>query len=367
MADSQAIDANPSTESESIHAPVSDTGQAPTFDMAGAVEKIGDQLFVGKPSDAPPSDDPQPKKTARTFDAPSDDTDADAQASKQPTPEPPPHPTAPKSWPKEMHPYWEKMPKEAQTYWGKREKQMIDGISQYKEVANFGSTLADVLRPYESVIHQQGIDAPGAVKYLLEAHTLLTTGPMDGRVNAFRKLGADLGLLPYLASNQVTQPANGSSGHDNAAMPPDPRINDLTQQVQNMQQFISRQHESSLQETSQRVMKEIEAFASDPAHSYFDDVADDIVLYIQAGLSLPDAYDKAVWANEVTRTKEMERRKTEALEKDKENARLQALPKKKAASVNIHGSESQRSPTEPVGDLTDTLRQTYREIQGRSA
>jgi len=52
---------------------------------------------------------------------------------------------------------------------------------------------------------------------------------------------------------------------------------------------------------------EVNAFASDPAHPFFDEVADDIVAFVRAGDSLSKAYEKAVWANPVTREKEIAR------------------------------------------------------------
>jgi hypothetical protein len=57
------------------------------------------------------------------------------------------------------------------------------------------------------------------------------------------------------------------------------------------------------------VVKEIDAFAADPAHPYFDELANDITKLFEAGLAkdLPEAYEKAVYANPTTRQKEIDR------------------------------------------------------------
>ena len=56
-----------------------------------------------------------------------------------------------------------------------------------------------------------------------------------------------------------------------------------------------------------KVSKIVDDFAKDPAHPYFDELADEIALQIKAGKTLQDAYETAVYANPVTRAKELAR------------------------------------------------------------
>jgi hypothetical protein len=73
-----------------------------------------------------------------------------------------------------------------------------------------------------------------------------------------------------------------------------------------------------------------------------------------------------VWANPVTRAKELARVQTETETKFKENARLTALPKKQAAGVNVRSRDSQRAPTDTAeGTMEDTLRSTLKSIKDR--
>ena len=97
----------------------------------------------------------------------------------------------------------------------------------------------------------------------------------------------------------------------------------------------------------------------------FDEVADEIALLVSQGKSLQDAYDTAVWMNPVTRAKEQARLTSEHEAKLKETARLEALPKKRATSVNVKNGDAARTPTEPVGSLEDTIRETHRAIRAR--
>jgi hypothetical protein len=63
---------------------------------------------------------------------------------------------------------------------------------------------------------------------------------------------------------------------------------------------------------------------------------------------------------------EKEAKASELPKKLKENARLEALPKKKASAVNIKSRDTQRSPTEPSGaNLEDALKQNLAAIKAR--
>ena len=91
------------------------------------------------------------------------------------------------------------------------------------------------------------------------------------------------------------------------------------------------------------------------------------MLLVKAGLPLQEAYEKAVWANPVTRAKELAKQQTADLAKARENARLAALPKKHAASVNVKSRDAGRTPTEPLGTMQDTMKQTLAEIKARAS
>jgi hypothetical protein len=134
-----------------------------------------------------------------------------------------------------------------------------------------------------------------------------------------------------------------------------------------MQQVLTSQHQEALQVAKEKATQEVETFATDSAHVYFEELQDDILGFLKIGDSLQGAYEKAVWANPVTRAKEIARTQTETEAKLKENARLQALPKKVARSVNIGGREIQRAPTEPLGKMEDTLKTTLASLRSRVA
>jgi len=253
---------------------------------------------------------------------------------------------APKSWPKEMHEHWGKTDPKVQDYWETREKQMLDGLEQYKGDAGYGKTLREAILPYKPVLESIGMDETTAVKSLLNAHYRLTQGTPEQRHAAYQELGKNLGLIE---GDKI-----------------DPQVRQLQEKLSAIESTITTSQQRALQETQAKVSKEVEAFASDAKHPYFDEVADDIVAMIHAGKSLEDAYEKAVWANPVTRQKEMTRLQTENEAKLKDKAKQEAEKARQAASTNVRGRETRRTPTEPKGTMEDTMKETLREIRTRT-
>jgi vacuolar-type H+-ATPase catalytic subunit A/Vma1 len=117
------------------------------------------------------------------------------------------------------------------------------------------------------------------------------------------------------------------------------------------------------------VQRDVEAFATDASHPYFDEVADDIAVMIQGGHDLESAYEKAVWANPVTRQKELARLQTEQQASIREKAMKEAETARKAASLNVRTRDTSRTPTGPKGtmrNLDSVLEETMREMKSRT-
>jgi len=321
-----------------------------TIDMDAAADRIGASVFgpMSEPTEAPALEEslePAPVAPA-------------AQAAEPAAPVAPAAKTydPPKSWKKDMHEYWTKLDPTVQGYFVEREEQLLNGFKQF-------SPLRDALQPHMDYLNKQNIQAPYAIDSLLKAHRMLTEGPIEQRRSYYEMLGKNLKII------------EGQAAASAQAAPMDPMIQQLQQQLSGLESAIQERDQRE-QERNQReievvkteIQKEVDLFAADTkAHPYFDEVANDIAAFVSQGKSLQDAYDMAVWANSVTRGKEQARLLTEHETKLKENARLTALPKKKAAGVNVRSSGDGAAPTEPVGSLEDTIRSVSREIRSRAS
>lgn len=316
---------------------VADSGQE-SIDIESVSDNLASDLFPSneKPEQAAEdfSDEPQ---------EPTQEEETPPQVEVKP---------APKTWPKEMHEHWGKVPVEVQNYWETREKQMLDGIEQYKESANYGKQMRDAVSPYMDLIRSQGIDAPQAVNVLLGAHAMLTNGSPEQKTAYFKDLAKNYGI------------DLGAPGEETQV---DPMIRQLQTELHGIKQALHGSVQAQTNAERERISKEVNSFATDGAHPYFDEVADDIVVMLKAGSSLQDAYDKAVWANPVTRAKEMARLQQEQADELRKKSLEKAAAAKKAASVNIHNRDTRRTPTEAkratMRNLDDALQETMREIK----
>lgn len=311
------------------------------IDIEAASERIGASLFG---SSAEPDDQPDQPDVLAQPEQPAKLTQPTAPIQADASPSPSDLLPAPKSWRQDMHQHWSKMPREAQQYYNEREQQMLNGMQQYKQIQS-------VIAPFEQQLSQRGVTAYDWIRGLANAEVMLTQGTPEQRRAAYQQLGKQLGF-------------------DQAPTEPQTPIDPMIKQLQDRQEAIERglraQQELVVKETRAKVDAQVEAFASDKAHPHFDEVAEDMQVFIRAGASLQDAYDRAVWANPVTRAKEQAAALTAHEAKLRENARLNSLPKRKAAGVNIKSDRDGTEPTEPTGSLEDTIKRVHREIRARA-
>lgn len=267
---------------------------------------------------------------------------------------------APKAWAKEKHEIFSKLPPEAQEYIETREKQMLDGLTQYSEGAKQAKVWNDAVKDYLPLIQAQGAQPQEAVKYLFEAHRRLSSGTPEQRAS-------------YLAEVAKTYGIDFTKAATDATADEPPAVKELRERTERLER--ERQEELRLrgEETTKRVASEVSAFAEakdekgNPKHPYFDECAEDIVALIHAGHTLEKAYEKAVWANPVTREKETARLQTEREAALRLKAKQEADKARNASRTNVNSRDTRRTPTAPTAKKwEDTLDQTYKEIQERS-
>lgn len=260
----------------------------------------------------------------------------------------------PKSWKKEWEADWKATPKSAQDKFLEREKQMLQGLEQYKEHNEFGRTIKDVVKPYENYLQTQGVDSVKAVQYLLSAQYRLSTGDYQTKIQMLHELAKGVGV------------DLGQIGGQNTQNDPNNELNPLLNDIKGIKSELQAWKEANTNQVRQKVAQDVTAFASDPAHPYFDEVADDIARMIQMGADLGTAYEKAVWANPVTRAKELARIQTESVAKLKPKLAAEAQVARKATSTNVRSRDTGRTPTEPLGTMEDTMRETLAAMRART-
>lgn len=365
-------------------APASSSGD---FNMSAAVSEIASGLgFGGSDNDASDSDSGNPADSADTpdnsaalegsatgaADAKPDTTakDAgDAAASQdKPAPTTAPAPTdinqAPKTWRKEVAAAWATLPEPVRAEIHKREQDMYAGIEQYKEGANFAWQVHGLFKPYEQVMQQLGIGPQQVLPGLVQAHGTLSLGSEDQKLSLLGQLIKDYAIpVPKL----LAQLTGGALTEVEPYV--DPEVKALRDKLQTVESRLSAQDRAAAEARHAEVRQTVEKFASDPKNVYFADLADDIAALLRSGVTrdIAVAYEKAMWANPVTREKEQARRAAEAESERTRKAAEAAAKAKKAMGANVRSTARSGSPTAPKAtSLDETLEQAYAAIQARS-
>lgn len=325
--------------------PNEQTADSGSFDMDAAVSSIGDDLGFEVSKDEPELDPPDDAPAEVAQETAEEPAEAAEEAAAPVVRE------MPKSWSKDKAELWSKLPPDAQDYYSLREKQFLDGLEQYKGDATYAKELKDIITPYKALLAAQGVDERKAVSALLNVHYRLSQGTPEERRAAYEKMGRDMGLVQD--SGQPVQPV-------------DPALKKLQDELQSVKSALTARQQAELAQAQTVADREIESFSSDPANAYFDEVRQDMVPYVRSGMTLKDAYDKAVWANAVTRQKELNRLQTEAAQKLKETAKTEGQAARKATNSNVRAVETRKAPTEPKGKMFDDLPDMLAAIKKRS-
>lgn len=324
-------------------------GSEEPFDYASLAATISEDLFGGSTEEPPsPEDEPgEPKDSEDPPKPPAESLPTD------PAPADPPPVTAPKTWRPEAAAKFAALPPDVQTEILKREEDMFRGIEGYKADATLGQTLKTIVTPHLQLLQSQGLDPIQQLDGLMRAHVALSTAPQEQKLAFFNKLAQDYG---------VDMSALGAE-----APYVDPQVLALQKQLGELQSRLSGREQQEAAAARERLEAELTAFAADPAHPHFDDVANDIAALLRSGAApdLKTAYEKAVWMNPQTRAKEQARQATEAAAKAKEEAAARTAKARKATSANVQTRAKVGGGTAPRSSMDETLQATYAEIMSR--
>lgn len=322
--------------------------------ISTGVADIAASLGVGEQADdrgTPPLDEPDSAAPPADEAPPADGDEAPPQEGEEAAPPPVEAAPPPKSWGKDTHELWAQIPPAAQAQILRREEQMLEGLSQYREHQQIGKAMNDVISPYRPMIQAAGLDEPKAVAVLLQAHYRLTQGSPQSRMAAYQQLGRDLGFVA---------PPQRAPGQGNEA----PVDHEARQALAAIQHQLHERSQYEMAQRMQSITKEYEAFAAD--HPDIEEIAADVVAFINEGHSLKDAYEKAKWANPSTRAKEEARLQKEIEAKLREKAKADVAAARRATAGNVRARDTGRTPTEPLGKMEDTMREKLREIESRA-
>ncbi len=322
------------------------------FDIEAAADSIGTDLgFTETEVSIEPEPDTQVKEEAAK---PEEETEKPEEGAEKPEEESKESvESAPRTWRKEAAEAFAALPAIVKAEVLKREEDIHKGIGQYKEDAAYTQAIKGMVQPYAEVFRQAGVDPMAQVQNLLGAHITLSTKGPEERLQAFAQLASEYGVdLEELLDVGVNTP---------------PEVLSLRQELQTLKSTLSNVTQTQLSARQAESIASVETFAKDPAHPYFDEVANDIAVLIERGVAgtLAEAYEKAVWMNPAVRAKETARQVEESQAKTQEAAAKKVAEAKKALAANVKSKARSGSATTPLGSIDDTLTETMATILAR--
>lgn len=262
----------------------------------------------------------------------------------------------PTSWAKEKHDLWAKADPAIQEYIELREKQMHEGVQKHLPDATFGRQLKEIAQPYMATLTAQGVDAPKAVTWLLNNHQILSTSQPHEKAHHFaelaRKYGVDLSLVTRGTQSNGQAPASDGQQDQGSYSPV---VSELVQRLNHIEMTQLHKEEArkqaEIERLTEQVGTELEQFASNPDHKYFDEVSDDMVIFITNGFPLKEAYDRAVRANPETYKKLLAEASTAQEKAIKSKIKQEAEAAKKLTDHNLGQRNPDKNPTGKNGSL----------------
>lgn len=243
--------------------------------------------------------------------------------------------TMPKSWRREMDPYWRSMPQEAMRYAHEREQQVEQGMSRYRQQLDQWN---NTLKPYGQYLSQYNLNPQQIVSSLLPAHIILKYGNAQQKAAVVQLLDRDYGLGQYFQNGQVQQQPSGQD-----LSPFTNRIAAVEAQLQ--------------QRAFNDASSEVESFLADQNNEFAADAAPRMLELLENGRAstLREAYEVATRTDPAIFERIIAKRIEAA-------ARPQRTP-----PANLRSSPV-RAPSNPAatrGTIEDTMRETLHSIHNR--
>jgi len=249
---------------------------------------------------------------------------------------------APASWTVTAKQHWATLPPEVRQEVQRRELETTQVLHQSKQAREFANRFMQTISPYQHAIQAEtGGDPIAAVRGLMDVATKLRFGTPQEKAATVAQIvnsyAVDIATLDGALAGVMPQQPQGF----------DPNV--VQQAVQQQlaplfQQAQARRAQMEQQMTGQ-VQTELQKFASDPAHEFFDDVRDLMADVIEINekrgvqVSLDEAYNHAIRLHpEVAKIVDARSKVTSV------QSLNSAAQRAKAAAVSVKGSAPVGSP-----------------------
>lgn len=250
----------------------------------------------------------------------------------------------PTSWSPTAKVEFEKLPPAVQQAVAKREEEVNSGFAKFQDYKP--------IERYMEMAKQSGTTLDRA----LENYVGIENDLRQDMVSGVARICQNQGIHPVALANQIlarhgASPQQDGAGETQANQTAQVDLSPVMQKISALETFINQQQSAT-------VNSEIERFASDPKHTFFENVKADMGRLINSGQAenLEVAYDKACWANKEIRELLIKQQAVSSSAKPAE----EAVQRARAADKAIGGAPSAgfvpKSAPAPGASIRDTIK-----------
>jgi len=228
---------------------------------------------------------------------------------------------------------------------------MKAGVQPLMEKARIADQFNEVLNPYMETIRGLGMDAPKAVKALMEADHALRYSDPQQKQQLFMRLaqqyGVNLGDMSQLPQQMV-----------------DPNISALQQELNRVRGEVLSWKEQQEQVQNQSLLSEIDSFAMRAEH--FEEARPTMISLLQSGVAttLEDAYEKALRLDDNLYQQVQQSRQAQVETQQKVVAN-QAAKKARAAAVSVRSAAPGATTATKAQDRRSLLAEQFDSMADR--
>ena len=290
---------------------------------------------------------------SQQFDEVQNETPVEAvKTQEQPNLEPPAEPPVwerpPASWKKDYHEAWTTADPKLKEYAWKREEEMRAGVQPLLSKAQYADQMQQAIEPYMNNIRGLGIEAPQAVKALMEADNVLRHGSPQQKQAYFAQLAQQYGI--NMGDVQV--------------QPTDPNFYAIQNELAQVRGEVLNWKQQQENAQNQALLQEINQFQAKA--EYFEEARPTMIQLLNSGVAqdLDDAYQKAIRLDNDLFMKHQQASQG-AADAAKREASNKAAKAARAAAVSVKSSTPGAATSTKAQDRRSLLMEQFDNLNER--
>jgi hypothetical protein len=266
----------------------------------------------------------------------------------EPPPEPPVWERPPASWKKDYHEAWTTADPKLKEYAWKREEEMRAGVQPLLSKAQYADQMQQAIEPYMNNIRGLGIEAPQAVKALMEADNVLRHGSPQQKQQYFAQLAQQYGI--NMGDVQV--------------QPTDPNFYAIQNELAQVRGEVLNWKQQQENAQNQALLQEINQFQTKA--EYFEEARPTMIQLLNSGVAqdLDDAYQKAIRLDNDLFMKHQQASQG-AADAAKREASNKAAKAARAAAVSVKSSTPGAATSTKAQDRRSLLMEQFDNLNER--